>query len=90
MATKPKKNPTSEVQLNTFHVKINGGPEQQVAVRTGEYGLAAVAALAMLEYPESKKGFDEVEIWAPDLIPEYGPYHYSWDGYTLGVLVKRR
>jgi len=33
----------------TFHVEINAGPEQTVTVRTSQYALAAVAALALLE-----------------------------------------
>lgn len=33
-----------------FHVEINGGPTQPLEVKTGLYELAAMAALALLDY----------------------------------------
>ncbi|UNK04044.1 hypothetical protein MMB19_29745 (plasmid) [Ralstonia insidiosa] len=40
---------------NEFRVQINGGPEHVIAVLTGEYGLAALASLAMVEH-EQRRG----------------------------------
>ena len=64
--------------------KINGGKEQVIETKTSLYHLAAVAALAMLDY-EPKSDYNTVKIWVPDLVPEYGrPYFYAFDGYNLG------
>lgn len=67
-----------------FHVEINGGPEQTIETRSGQYVLAAMAALAQLEYkeerPDGKPGAF-IKIWVPNLVPQYGPYYYEWDGY---------
>ncbi len=73
---------------STFHVKINGGPEQVIKTRTGIYQLAAAAALAMLDYEESEED-DEIEIWAPSVMPEYGPYFYIWNGHQMLTAFKR-
>lgn len=80
----------------TFHVSINREPEQQITVRTGQYILAAAAALATLEHSESSDGRDIVKIWVPEivaksikqqsgagatgLIPQ-GLHFFSWDGH---------
>lgn len=58
--------------MSTFHIRVDGGPEQTITVKTGIYrdAVAAVPALLGLELPI------EVEIWAPHLLPEYGPYFY--------------
>ena len=74
--------------MTTFHVKINDGPEQVIRTRTGVYQLAALAALSMLEYDEADDG-DIVEIWCPNLVPEYGPYFYGYDGHQIYTVVKR-
>ena len=66
----------------TFTVQINGGHEQSLAVKTGQYTLAAIAALALLDY-EQADDYDVVKIWVPDLIDGgYGPYFIAWDGHT--------
>lgn len=58
----------------TFKVQINGGHEQSLVVKTGQYTLAAIAALALLDY-EQADDYDVVKIWVPDLIDAgYGPY----------------
>ncbi len=62
--------------MTTFHVQINDGPEQQVEVRSTQYHLAAVAALALLEHESRKPDPDIVKIWVPHLLPQYGPYFY--------------
>jgi len=67
-----------------FHVEINRGPEQIIETKTGRYNLAALTALAMLDYKESND-WDIVKIWSPDLLPEYGPYFYAFDGHRLGI-----
>jgi hypothetical protein len=56
-----------------FHVRVNERQEQTISVETGDY-LSAVAAvpalLGAVDYPL------EIEIWVPDLLPDYGPYKY--------------
>jgi hypothetical protein len=71
-----------KLKLNTFHVRINEGAEQQVSVKTGNYYLAAAAALALLGYSDDD-GETVVKIWVPSLLPDYGPYYYKYDGHTL-------
>lgn len=67
-----------------FCVQINGGPEQTLEVKTSQYGLAAIASLALLDY-ESHDDYDVVKIWVPELIESgNGPYFYAWDGFTAG------
>ncbi|MCS4088542.1 hypothetical protein [Rhizobium sp. BK176] len=67
----------------TFAVKINGGPEQQLTCRSSYYQEAAVAAIAMLDFErkEDENDVQFVEIWLPDFeertyyiifIDEYG------------------
>lgn len=73
-------------EMQTFHVSINRGPEQVIQVRTGQYNLAAMAALAMLEYEEEDEETDIVKIWVPELMPQYGPYFYYYDGHKMGTL----
>lgn len=69
----------------TFHVEINGGPEQKIEVVTSEYGLAAITSLGMLGY-ERADHYQVVKIWMPDLLVDgYGPYFYAWDGFKCGT-----
>jgi hypothetical protein len=70
--------------METFCVQINEGPEQVIEVRTGLYHLAALAALALTEYPEAQQEHDIIKIWVPELLPGFGPYFYAWDGEKLG------
>ena len=69
--------------LIKFFVKINGGPVQTINTKTGIYQLAAATALAMLDYTHSKDRLDIVEIWVDELLPEYGPYKYAYDGWHV-------
>ena len=67
-----------------WKVQINAGEIQDFETKTGLYGLAAVSALAQLEYEESNlivenKVMNIVKIW----VPEYGPYFYAFDGTIL-------
>lgn len=57
-------------------VRINEGLEQPFWTRTGIYQDAAIAAYAMLPH-EEREGLHVVEIWSPDLLPDYGPYFYG-------------
>ena len=75
--------------MTTFHVQINGGPEQTIKVRTGKYKLAAMASLSLLDY-EEHSDYDVVKIWVPELMPEYGPYFYAYDGHSIGYPTKDR
>jgi len=61
---------------NAFHVRIDGGLEQTVIVRTGVYMHAAVAACVILGAIPCGQQRIHVEIWLPGLLLEYGPYHY--------------
>lgn len=85
----------------TFHVSINREPEQQITVRTGQYILAAAAALATLEHAESSDGRDVVKIWAPEIVAKsikqqsesgatglipHGLHFFSWDGRAFGTV----
>lgn len=74
--------------MSIFHVEINNGPTQTIEVRTGKYNLAAMAALALLDY-DDERDFDVVKIWVQDLLPHYGPYYYGWDGHQIGNVAKR-
>jgi hypothetical protein len=70
-----------------FLVEINGGPTQPLEVKTGLYELAAMAALATLDY-DKRDDFDVVKIWSPNLLPEYGPYFYTYgNAGGIGELV---
>ena len=71
-----------------WKVQINAGEIQDFETKTGLYGLAAVSALAQLEYEESNlivenKVMNIVKIWAPEFIPEYGPYFYAFDVFAF-------
>lgn len=66
-----------------WKVQINGGPVQDLETRSGLYILAASSALAMLEYVDNGEDDDIVKVWVPDLVPEYGPYYYRWDGRQM-------
>lgn len=68
---------------STFKVQINGGPVQEITTKTGIYVLAAMAALAMLDYDENED-YDVVKIWVEHLLPDYGPYFYAYDGHQIG------
>ena len=67
----------------TWKVQINGGDVQDLETKTTQYGLAAFAALALLDY-EQHPEYDVVKIWVPHLLPDYGPYFYAFDGHTTG------
>ncbi|WP_146205317.1 MULTISPECIES: hypothetical protein [unclassified Azospirillum] len=60
----------------TYHVKVNGGPERQITVEGSEYISAAAAVPAI--FGINADGFPlRIVIWVPVLLPEYGPYTYS-------------
>lgn len=60
-----------------FHFRINGGPEQTIKIKSGVYinAVAAIPAFFDVDFP-----FD-VEIWVPDLLPDYGPYLHRISDY---------
>ena len=43
-----------------------------------------MASLALLEYEEEDEDYDVVKIWCENLLPDYGPYFYSFSGYQIG------
>lgn len=63
---------------STFHVQLNGGPVHVITTKTGQYNLAAVAAVAMFDY-ERLEGDDKVI---------YGGYHGERPKHEECVLVK--
>lgn len=68
--------------MNIFSVRINGGPVQEVSIKSGLYYLAVATALATLDYPDFDQD-DFIEIWVENLLPDYGPYFYSFDSHTI-------
>lgn len=72
-----------------FRIRINGEEQKRfLKVKTSIYrdAAAAVPAIFGLRLPV------DVEIWAPHLLPEYGPYHYrirenEFGGITVEHLV---
>lgn len=56
-----------------FHVRVNDGPEQTLDCESGFYISAAAAVPAILGYNEYPL---HIEIWDPNLLPDYGPYKY--------------
>ena len=69
----------------TFSVRINEGPEQQLTVKTGTYIYAAAAAIALLK-PDAKWPV-HVEIWSPSYVSQYGSYHYLISQNEYGHMV---
>lgn len=59
-------------EMTDFMLRVNGGPMQRFEATTGVYSLAVMQAFGKLDmlYP------CDVEIWIPDLLPDYGPYFY--------------
>lgn len=71
-----------------WKVQINDGDVQDFETKTGQYGLACVAALAHLDYKESDliidgKNMNIIKIWCEKLLPDYDPYYYAFDGSIL-------
>jgi hypothetical protein len=71
--------------MTKFHIRVDGGPEQTITVKTGVYrdAVAAIPALLNLDLPIT------VEIWVPHLLPEYGPSHYLVRQNVYGELVTK-
>ena len=68
-----------------FQIEINGGKTQEIETTTGQYNLAAIAALALCEYDHNEE-YDVVKIWVPKLVEGgYGPYFYAFDGQNIGL-----
>lgn len=63
--------------MNKFSVQINGGKIHEIETRTGIYQQAALASLAMVPY-RKRKDIQIIKIWAPNLLPDYGPYTYGF------------
>ena len=81
---------TDSVTTNTvkFQVEINGGPTQVIEVKTGIYELAAMTALATLDYAKRDDPDDDsdvVKIWVEKLLPDYGPSFFSYSAGGRGI-----
>lgn len=67
-----------------FKIRIHGEKRARtLSVKTTIYRDAAAAVPAILGKPLPV----DLEIWSPDLIPEYGPYHYRVRENEFGGLV---
>lgn len=68
-----------------FRYTFDDGPEKTLKTVFTMYALAAMAAFAkekVEKLPSVQFGthaYDGhvLKIWSPDLVPEYGPYHYG-------------
>lgn len=69
--------------MTEWKCRINGEPVQTFSTKTSIYGLAVAAALAMLDYIPNEERDDYVEIWNEEVMPEYGPYLFGCNGYTI-------
>ena len=63
----------NQMTTTRFHFRIDGGIERAIDTKTGDYSLAAAAALATEENVSLPA---VIQIWVPDLLPDYGPYVY--------------
>jgi hypothetical protein len=54
---------TQGKKLQTFHIRVNDGPEQTIEVASSIYELAAAAVPALLDLTLPV----EIDIWVPDL-----------------------
>lgn len=66
---------------STFCIRVNGGDEHTLSLVTGQYHLAAAAALALVDYVPQEVQI--IKVWNPKLLPDYGPYIYTHDGHTV-------
>lgn len=68
-----------------FNVEINGGETLKLLTRTADFGLAAVASLALLPY-EPHQDYQVVKIWrAQSRVPTEGPYWYALSRVGTGM-----
>lgn len=74
--------------METFLIRVNGGPEQQLTAKTGIYRNAVAAVPALVDVSEEPWPL-WVEIWCPRLLPDYGPYIYEVGEDEYGNLVVR-
>ncbi len=59
-----------------FHIKIDGGDEQTIEIVSSYYLSAAAAAVAFVNNDQLDKGV-QIEIWIPDLLPDYPGHTYA-------------
>lgn len=77
--------------MGDFRIRVHGEKRsRKLAVKTTIYRDAAAAVPAIF----GKSLPVDVEIWVPDLIPEYGPYHYrirenEFGGVIVEHLIQR-
>lgn len=77
----------------TFHFRINDGAERTIKTKTSFYSVAAAAALAFVSNDEISEGA-KIEIWVPELLPDYGPHVYAatfneYGNVEVGILARR-
>jgi hypothetical protein len=67
-----------------FKIRLHGETEvRDLPVKTTIYRDAAAAVPAIL----GRRLPIDVEIWSPDVVPEYGPYHYRVRENEFGGIV---
>lgn len=70
--------------MTKFRFRINWGEERSIDIASSRYQEAACSSLGTQEnvnYPAA------ILIWAPDLLPDYGPYWYFAKKDEFGNLV---
>lgn len=55
-----------------FKLRVDGAEPLDFEARHSTYSLAVMEAFGKLKLPFPCR----IEIWVPELLPEYGPYHY--------------
>lgn len=77
-------------EISKFHIRVNGGNEQIVEAKTGVYASVSAAVPALLGIEQDQYPL-RIEIWVPELLPDYGPYmHYIHEaGGEVGSIFKR-
>lgn len=60
-----------------FKVRIDGGEVIDVVIPSGLYVRAVMVAIGLLPTEVEP---EVIEVWCEDLVPEYGPYFYIYDG----------
>lgn len=64
--------------MSVFMLRVDGGEPQVFETATGIYNVAALQAFGKLNMPFPC----HIEIWSPELVPEYGPYFYRIDNFV--------
>ena len=67
-----------EAKLITYLLRIDDGEPVEFTTDESEYAVAVMRAFGILRLPYPCS----IEIWVPDLLPNYGPYFYRIDDFS--------